>query len=111
MLQIQLTFSTAASAGGRFYSLYLKFPEECALCVEESKVDVGVENVVVLGRKAEESRVTWERFEVGSTSTQTTVSCVCVWVSFNRSHLALEKMAHAMFLIFVYNFFSRRSCF
>ena len=46
-------------------------------------MDVGVENVVVLGKKAEESRVTWERFEVGSTSTQTTVSCVyvcvCVW--------------------------------
>ena len=81
-------------------------------------MEVGVENVVVLGRKAEESRVTWERVEVGSTSTQTTVSCVCVcvcvWgggVGFNRSHLALEKMAHAMFLIFVYNFFSRRSCF
>ena len=75
--QIQLTFSTAASVGGRFYSLYLKFPEECVLCVEECKVEVGVENVVVLGRKAEERRVTWERFEVGSTSTQTTVGCVC----------------------------------
>ena len=47
------------------------------LCVEECKVDVGVENVVVLGRKAEESRVTWERFKVGSTSTQTIVGCVC----------------------------------
>ena len=47
------------------------------LCVEGCKVDVGVENVVVVGRKAEESQVTWERFEVGSTSTQTTVSCVC----------------------------------
>ena len=47
------------------------------LCVEECKVEVGVENVVVLGRKAEERRVTWERFEVGSTSTQTTVGCVC----------------------------------
>ena len=47
------------------------------LCVEECKVEVGVENVVVLGRKVEESRVTWERFEVGSTSTQTTVGCVC----------------------------------
>ena len=47
------------------------------LCVEECKVDVGVENVVVVGRKAEESRVTWERFEVGSTSTPTTVSGVC----------------------------------
>ena len=46
------------------------------LCVEGCKVDVGVENVVVVGMKAEESRVTWERFEVGSTSTQTTVSCV-----------------------------------
>ena len=40
-------------------------------------MEVGVENVVVLGRKAEERRVTWERFEVGSTSTQTTVGCVC----------------------------------
>ena len=47
------------------------------LCVEGCKVDVGVENVVVVGMKAEESQVTWERFEVGSTSTQTTVSCVC----------------------------------
>ena len=47
------------------------------LCVEECKVDVGVENVVVVGMKMEESQVTWERFEVGSTSTQTTVSCVC----------------------------------
>ena len=74
--QVQLTFSTATSAGGQFYSLYLKFPEKCVLCVEGCKVEVGVENVVVVGRKAEESRVTWERFEVGSTSTQTTVSCV-----------------------------------
>lgn len=38
-------------------------------------MDVGMENVVVVGKKADESRVLWERFEVGSCATQTRVSC------------------------------------
>ena len=38
-------------------------------------MDVGTENVVVVGKKADESQVVWERFEVGSSVTQTRVSC------------------------------------
>jgi len=69
-----VTFKTASSAG-QGYSLFLRFPEGCSLCVDECRVDVGMENIVVVGRKAEEGRGLWERFEVGSSATQTRVSC------------------------------------
>jgi len=69
-----VTFKTASSAS-HGYSLFLRFPEGCSLCVDGCRVDVGMENVVVVGKKADESRRLWERFEVGSSATRTRVSC------------------------------------
>ena len=68
-----MTFKTASSAS-QGYSLFLRFPEGCSLCVDGCRVDVGMENVVVVGKKADESRGLWENFEVGSSATQTRVS-------------------------------------